>query len=211
MRAKYITTPKTSLVVVATGILLGVMAGKNYYFKFPQVTPLEYSVSQQEVEVANEVLYIVPEESYIVKYGDTFTISEKGQYALDIFIQNFYKQYKDAIAKQSFTILDNYITDGGLNNFQIQFEEWFIKHKNIVDTQIAVTPLTIEFNSNGDLVLEILEVIELVNKADSKTEYQLQLKWQTVICENSNTFEIDERNLVESLVAYKKNDEWVQY
>ncbi|ONI47762.1 hypothetical protein AN644_03995 [Candidatus Epulonipiscium fishelsonii] len=146
----------------------------------------------------------------IISQKETMLLTSYGSEQLNLFITNFYDDYYSAILYSDYGYIIEYISETSSLNIYNDFNNWFVKNKNIEDINIEIALGKITFNQNNNLVLDITETIFLDNKKDDNlTKFKIYLNWQTEI--DIDDYKIEDRTLTESLVSYSKDNEWVIY
>ncbi|ONI37894.1 hypothetical protein AN639_01135 [Candidatus Epulonipiscium fishelsonii] len=146
----------------------------------------------------------------IISQKETMLLTSYGSEQLNLFITNFYDDYYSAILYSDYGYIIEYISETSSLDIYNDFNNWFVKNKNIEDINIEIALGKITFNQNNNLVLDITETIFLDNKKDDNlTKFKIYLNWQTEI--DIDDYKIEDRTLTESLVSYSKDNEWVIY
>lgn len=165
-----------------------------------------------------EALITLDEGSNLFEVHDML-LSDKGKNKLGIFLSRFYEDYLEDIKLHSYKASRAYFSEVVQEAQGNLFIEWFVNNKDIQDADIFLGLEGIEITSEGYIKTTLEETIELTNNEDNelsegkeKQVYRVFLRWETIINMHSLEWEIVNRTLVESIVAYKDSlDRWVQY
>ncbi|WP_157047638.1 hypothetical protein [Cellulosilyticum ruminicola] len=148
---------------------------------------------------------------------EELTLSEEGEEKWHTFIEDFYKDYLKGIKLKEDTIVANYFEARMRNEQRKLYNDWFIANKDVQDANMHIEANFGKVKANGCLQSEVVEVIELTNLEEvegSKENrvYRLVLKWDMAINVVSERWQIINRTLKESIVAYKSEEgKWIQY
>ena len=146
-------------------------------------------------------------------------LSDIGKEHLKDFLKHFYKAYlKDIKAHKPEAVMD-YIAPENKKEIVALFNEWFVEKKDIQDVQIEVTPRYDGFNKQGEIMCYVKEEVDLLNKEYDAYEeevidrqYKLVLKWEVAIAAKPKRWAITKKQIQESVVAYKDDDDqWIEY
>lgn len=147
-----------------------------------------------------------------------FKLSEVGETCKKNFVDGFYKDYLKSIKEGEVVGIETYFKEDKREEMLDLFEAWFIDNKSIKSANLKVESDLKHINSKGYLQGDLTEIVELTNEEvdeeGSQVEqvYRVILKWNTQIDITQNKWEIVDRTLSESIVAYKDfEDRWVQY
>lgn len=141
---------------------------------------------------------------------DQYNLSSKGNDKLIDFMKNFYENYNRAITKHEKGIIQDYFKEAKDLD---EFEEWYIKDKDIKSSEVFYEYSTAKLDELGNLSLEVLEIVNLSNKEDSSTrEYKVVISWNMYLDIMADEWRVINRELKESIVAIKDSeDRWIQY
>lgn len=149
---------------------------------------------------------------------DNFSLSDRGSKRLNKSINNFYQAYIEGIKKADSQFLKSYTTSDYRQKIVDEFEEWFVKEKVIKNAQIEIELEEIKLTKEGNVEVKVLEIVNLVNQElgeDNKTknvDYQIVLKCIMTLKQDGENYQLQDRNLQESLVSYKdEQGKWIAY
>lgn len=144
-------------------------------------------------------------------------LSEKGHTKWKDFINTFYNAYLTGIENQEVKEIASYF-EGNQQKLQLQlFDDWFIKDKDIQSAKLKVETQLGGITQEGYLQSEITEIVELTNLEEveggkENKVYRLILTWHTQIDIMKEDWQIANRSLEESIIAYQTEDgRWIQY
>lgn len=170
---------------------------------YDTITPVE-----QQIKIGNKNCNFNYQE---------MALSENGQAEWKNFINNFYNAYLTGIEKREADGIASYF-EGNNQKVQLQlFKDWFIKDKDIQEAKLKVETQQDGITEKGYLHSEITEIVELTNLEEveggkENKVYRLILTWDTQIDIMKENWQIADRSLKESIIAYKTEDgRWIQY
>lgn len=141
-------------------------------------------------------------------------LSLAGKKKWDIFLEKFYKVYKQAIEEKNPNLLEDYIKADKKDVILREFSSWYIDNKNVKNVSIHFESGVIKQVEKGNFSCNIVENIKLVNTDTTKHQitYRVTLEWNTTIGIGENGWEILDRKLKQSMVSYlDEQGRWVQY
>lgn len=148
---------------------------------------------------------------------EELSLSEEGEEKWHNFIDTFYKDYLEGIKTKESGAVANYFEARSRNKEVQLYKDWFINQKDVQDATLHIEASFGKVKENGYLQSEATEVVELTNLEEiegSQKErvYRLVLKWDMDINVGSENWQIANRTLKESIIAYQGDDgKWIQY
>lgn len=174
------------------------------YDAFGNIKPYEESIT-----VSDENRHFVVDDLFL---------SDLGSKRLEESINSFYTVYLEGIKKHDSKLLKNYVSMDNRQTILEEYETWFIKNKDVKNANIEIELEQIKLSKEGDVQVEALEMVNLVNQEKEvkgkvqNTEYQVVLKWDMLLKQDGESYKLQDRILKESLVSYKdKEDKWIAY
>lgn len=151
--------------------------------------------------------------------AEQMVLSDKGKKKLKTFLKAFYNAYLEDIKSHKVYAVSTYLGAGNKKEISNYFKEWFIDKKDVQDAEIKISPVYIGLNQEGELVCDVKEEVELVNKEyDSYKEanvarvYRLNLTWQLAVDVREEAWCITKKQIKESVIAYKDDEgQWIEY
>ncbi len=148
---------------------------------------------------------------------DEVTLSITGKKAWKDFINNFYNDYLTGIKTQEVNCIKGYFK-GYIQQEQLKlFDDWFIKDKEIQHAQLQVESELGNITQEGYLNVQTMEIVELTNHEDIEGSmenriYRVVLNWDMQVDIMKEQWQIVDRRLKESIIAYQTEDgRWIQY
>ncbi|MFR0779721.1 MAG: hypothetical protein ACLSH8_08935 [Zhenhengia sp.] len=164
---------------------------------------------ESEITISNEKKQFVIED---------FKLSKTGSERFNQSINTFYAAYIKGIKGHNSKTLENHVVSESRESIIGEFEDWFIKNKDVQNAQMEVELEQVEVTENGDLEASVLEIVHLTNKEVNDTGkmqnvgYKIALKWVMTLSIDGEEYKLKDRVLEESLVSYKDKDgKWVAY
>lgn len=186
---------------------------------FSDILPGEYTLCiQSPYKVTTPIIkqITIDDKSCNLDFEE-LTLSEEGEAKWHTFIDDFYKDYLKGIQTKDAAAVASYF-ETRTRNSQVQlYNDWFIANKDVKDASLHIDANFGKVKENGCLQSEVLEVIELTNleeiEGDVKDRvYRLVLKWGMAINVANEKWQIANRTLKESIIAYQGEDgKWIQY
>ena len=186
---------------------------------FSDILPGEYTLtikSPYDVLEPLKTEITVGNTNCSLNYEDV-KLSENGKKKWKMFVNDFYNDYLADIKEQEANRIRDYFTEGNKAAQLELFNEWFIQDKDIQNTKLKVETQADQVTRDGYLQGEMMEIVELTNREEveggmENRVYRLVLKWDTQIDVMKERWQIVNRTLKESIVAYQSEDgRWIQY
>lgn len=178
-----------------------------------------------EMKIYDQLGYMEPMIKPIVVHKgiepiviNEMALSEQGEAAIKTFLNEFYNVYLDCIRKGNQAGLEGYINGDNKVDILEDFSGWFIDYKQITQADMTIELDALHIGSNGEILVDVLEVVNLTNKEKADAgegrleKYKVTLRWKTELGIGPDGYYVKNRDIQESLVAQKDNkNNWVQY
>lgn len=212
---------KTHIVEVKAPVHAMVQLGGNVQrseegiVRFENVLEGEYTLKvydeHNSLEAYQQVINIDPDSTYFEVAK--LRLSQNGYEKLTEFTNALYKDYLNGIKQHDDSFWEKYGTVDDMELIAKEYSTWFIDRKDVQDAKINLQIEKVSTEEPSAVRMEILEVVYLTNREMGQPiEYQVVLKWSSLIDISGVNYTLKERVLQESLVSYKDNQgEWIQY
>lgn len=194
------------------------IAGKSKV-SFSDILPGEYTLTLKSPYDTVEPIttqITVGHTNCSLNYEDV-TLSEKGKTNWKAFVNHFYEDYIADIKGGDISHIKNYFAESNKKAQLALFNDWFIKDKDIQNARLKVESQADKITREGYLQGEVTEIVELTNQEEveggmENRVYRLVLSWDIQIDVMKEKWQIVNRTLKESIVAYQSEDgRWIQY
>ena len=149
---------------------------------------------------------------------DTYTLSSKGKTAKDAFFDSFYKAYEQGIKMHDSTTIEGFLKKQPDQRVEKAFNAWYIDKKDIGNVSFEVKYKTYYLDEAAKLHQIVTETAELENHETNEAgeaisrNYRVVVTWDTIVNILQDEWQIENRNVLESVVAIQDSEgRWVQY
>ncbi|MGL4737761.1 MAG: hypothetical protein ACRCW2_09945 [Cellulosilyticaceae bacterium] len=146
------------------------------------------------------------------------SVSEQGEESFKQFIGKFYDDYLKSIRIGDSTVLEKYLDPTSQASTREEFESWFIAQKHIRKADMTIEIDELKVDPCGGVKANLLEVVTMTNVETlgsgekREKEYQVMLRWDTRFGIGETGYQLESREIVESVVSQKDSKgNWVQY
>ena len=187
---------------------------------FNNMLPGQYDISifmgDKDVEVFSVNTQIDKENKAV--HIENIKGNENVKENLQQFFSKFNIEYRNAIMKKDSTFLYKYLPEKINEDIITDFKMWYIDKKDIKDAKSLMEVRDVYPISGSELKVSVLETVYLTNQEkdengeDVEQQYRVIIEWNYNLLRNNSTWEIINREIMQSMVAYKDEDgKWIKY
>ena len=195
-----------------------VSSSKATLFGDMLVGDYEVQVSDQRGFIKEQKQSITLEEGVKELTFKAYQLSSKGENEKKSFFDDFYKAYEAAITAHDSTRIEGYLQDQPDKRLETAFSDWYIDKKNIHHVEFETAYKDYYLDEMAKLHQIVTETAILDNEETNEVgekeirSYRVVVTWDTTVNILQEHWKIQDRRVVESMVAFKDSEgRWVQY
>ncbi len=222
VESPYDTLDIAIVAPVGSWVTVGDIAKHNRDEKvlFNNMLAGQYDISvlmgNKDIEVFSQKIQIDQQSPTI--HIDNFMGNENVKKDLQKFFKNFNIEYKEGIMKKDIMFLHNFLAEPINEEIISDFKMWYVDHKDIKDAKSLMEVRDIYPLSGSELTASVLETVYLTNiekdgeGKEIERQYRVVIEWNYKLLRNNATWQILRREILQSIVAYKNEEEkWIKY
>lgn len=196
-----------------------VKVSSGQYTLFSDLLPGSYHIRVKApgAYIESQEMNVEVKEQLQDCYLQPYTLSEKGNKVKNLFMDQFYEDYVQAIKTHDVSGIRKYIDGRKAKEVLKEFSSWYIDKKDILDVKFLKNYKDSYIDDQAKLHQIVEEVAILYNEEPVKEAvqtkiYRVGITWDTQIEILSKVWQIENRQILESVVAIQdENGRWIQY
>lgn len=178
---------------------------------FENMLPGQYKVSivmkDRELEIFTQTIQV--DQKYTSVHLEKIAGNKAVQQNLSEYFDMFNIEYAKGIISRDTNFLHMFATEKINENLISDFKMWYIDQKDIKDAKSSMEIRDSYILSGTEIRASVLETVYLSN---DDTKYRVVIDWNYKLLRNNAKWEIAERNILQSSVAYKNEaGKWIRY